>query len=391
MQVYKAYYKIIKKRFSSIAIYIGIFLLFAGIVTASLGGAPAAASFSQSKSNIAFFSGESTPLVNGLKDYLGQNANIVSLPDETQEIQDALFFGQISCVIRVPEGFTQNFLSGKEGIRIEKTAAPNQTEGIYMDIFVNKYLQTAGLYVQNMPGISETQLAENVAGDLASQASVDVNTFDKPVTVNYLSYYFQYLAYSIMAIMIMGITTVMITFNEADLSNRNSCAPIKPSGMSLQMLLANITFALAFWAVLCVFVFMLYPEAGLNTGTILLCLNALVFTFASLSIGFLAGRFIKSHGAQGAIMNVVALGLSFLSGVFIPQDMLGSSVLTAARFTPSYWYVKTVMDIRELSSITSQTMEPIIYGILIQAGFAAALMIVSLLISKQKKLANAYS
>lgn len=391
MQVYKAYFKIIKKHFASIAVYFGIFLLFAALVTAALNGAPTAESFSQSKNSIALFSGESTPLVDGIKDYLGQNATIVSIPDETQEIQDALFFGRISCVIRIPEGFTQSFLSGKNDVQIEKTAVSGQAEDIYTGLYVNKYLQTAGLYVQNMPGITEAQLVENVGSDLAQQASAHVNTFNKPVTVNYLSYYFQYLAYSIMAIMIMGITTVMLSFNEADVSNRISCSPLKPSGMSLQMLLGNITFALVFWAALCVFVFMLYPQAALNAGAILLCLNALVFTFVSLSIGFLIGRFIKSYGAQGMIMNVIALGLSFLSGVFIPQEVLGDSVLDVARFTPSYWYVKAVDDIRNMSSISSQTVMPVVYSILIQAGFAAAIIIISLVISKQKKLASAYS
>lgn len=390
MQVYKAYFKVIKKRFPSIALYIVIFLLIAVLITSTLGNV-SESSFSQAKSDIAFFSGESTPLVDGLKDYLGQNANIVSIPDETQEIQDALFFSRISCAIRVPNGFTQSFLSGKNDVLIEKTAASGQADAIYMDLFVNKYLQTAGLYVQNMPGITEKEIVQNAGRDLDVQSTIDLNTFDKPASINYLSYYFQYLAYSIMAIMVMGITTVMITFNEADLRNRNSCSPIKPSSMSMQILFGNITFALVFWAVLCVFVFLLYPQATLNTSTVLLWLNALVFTFASLSIGFLAGRFIKSYGSQGAIMNVIALGLSFLSGVFIPQDMLGSSVLNVASFTPSYWYVKAVEDIRDISSISSQTVIPVVYCILIQAGFAVVLMIISLVISKQKKLANAYS
>jgi ABC-2 type transport system permease protein len=391
MQVYKAYFKIIKNNLASIAIYIIIFLLMAVLITNILGAQGGTAAFSPAKTSVAFFSGESTPLTDGLKAYLDQNANMVSIPDETQEIQDALFFGQVTCMLRVPQGFTQAFLAGGGDTRIEKTAAAGRPEAVYADLLVNKYLNTAALYVQNMPGVTLSEIAQYVSRDLVKQASVEVNTYEKPAAINNMSYYFQYLAYSIMATMILAITSVMMAFNQADVSNRNACCPVKTSVMNLQLLLGNITFAVIFWAGMCTFVFLLNRDAALDAGTVLLCLNAFVFTFASLSIGFLLGHFIKSQGVQGAIMNVIALGLSFLSGVFIPQGMLGASVLNAASFTPSYWYIKAVEDIRSITAFDFQTALPVLYSILIQAGFAAAIMIVSLVISKQKKLANAYN
>lgn len=37
---------------------------------------------------------------------------------------------------------------------------------------------------------------------------------------------------------------------------------------------------------------------------------------------------------------MIALGMSFLCGVFVPQNMLGEQVLSASKFLPAYWYVK---------------------------------------------------
>jgi ABC-2 type transport system permease protein len=40
------------------------------------------------------------------------------------------------------------------------------------------------------------------------------------------------------------------------------------------------------------------------------------------------------------VTNVVALGMSFLCGVFVPQSMMGERVLRIAHFLPAYWYVR---------------------------------------------------
>jgi ABC-2 type transport system permease protein len=389
MQVFKAYFKVVNKRKGSLLIFFFIFLLIAVSLTNALGTVNMQ-TFDQTKSNIAFYSQENTPLVNGLKEYLNHNAVIVNIPDNQQDIQDALYYGQISYILRIPQGFSQDFLNG-QNVKLTKTSASGQTGGVYMDMMVNRYLNTAQLYIKNIPGITQEQIAASVAQNIESQASVDLNNYGKPADTNILSYYFRFLAYAIMAMMIMGVTTVMMAFSKADLQNRNMCAPVRQLYFNLQILLGNIAFALLVWAGLCALTFLLSGKAAADIGTLLLCLNALALTFVSLSIGFLAGKFIRSTGAQGAITNVISLGLCFLGGVFVSQDLLGSSVLTVASFTPPYWYVKAVNDIRNMVVFNADNVMPVVYAILIQFGFAAAILIVALVLSKQKKLANAYS
>jgi len=388
MQVYKAYFKIIRKHLFPILLFFTVFVLIAILISNSLGGTTAAA-FTVTKSKVAFFSEEDTPMVQGLKDYLQQNTTIVSLPDDQQKIQDALFFGQAEYIIRVPAGFTQSFLNGSNAVKIQKTAAAGSKNSVYMDFLLNKYLQTAGLYVQNLPSLSQDQLVSEVSRDLKLSATVTLESEEKPAGVNDLSYYFQTLAYAIMAIMIMAITTVMMAFNEKDLSNRNLCSPLKPFFMNLQMVLCNATLALVVWAALCAVVFQLYGQIPINTGTILLALNALVFTLVALSIGFIGGKFISNAGVQNAFANVLSLGLSFIGGVFVPQELLGKTVLTISSFTPSYWYIKAVNDIRNSTVFNTANTLPILYSMLIQLGFAVVLVLIALLLTKQKRMSRA--
>jgi ABC-2 type transport system permease protein len=133
----------------------------------------------------------------------------------------------------------------------------------------------------------------------------------------------------------------------------------------------------------------MFGHAAMNPGILLLCLNALIFTIVCLSIGFLAGKYIKSGVAQSAFTNVVSLGVSFISGVFVEQELLGDTVLKIASFTPGYWYVRAVSAIRNLSAYSLGNITPVFYDMLIQLGFAAAFVIIALVSAKQKRVGEA--
>jgi ABC-2 type transport system permease protein len=388
MQVFKAYFKIIRKRLPSILIYFVIFVGVSMIITSMVGNRGAAA-FVQTKTKIAFFNEDgASPLASGLKDYLAANAAFADIGDDRQSIQDALFNGNIEYALRVPAGFTQGFLSDTGGAKLQKTAASGSTGSVTIDLLIDRYLGIAQLYSRNEPGISAGQIAANVQKDLANQSVAVMKANGNAPDTNYLTYYFSYLAYAILGVMIMGVTSFMMAFNDTDLANRNQCSPVKPLNMNLQVLLGNATFAAAVWAVMCAMVFLIYGKLPLNAGTALLCLNALVITAVALSIGFLAGKFIRNPGVQSAVTNVVSLGISFISGVFVPQELLGSAVLGIARFTPTYWYVKTVGDIRDMTTFNFQSMLPALYGMLIQLGFAAAIFTVALMLAKHIRLSR---
>ena len=117
----------------------------------------------------------------------------------------------------------------------------------------------------------------------------------------------------------------------------------------------------------------------------LLSANALVYTLACLGISFLISQFIRKRNVQQPIANVLSLGTCFISGVFVPQSMLGGTVQTLASFTPTYWYVRAINEIDSLSVFTSQTVQPITGYLLIQAGFVIALLAVSLAVIRQKR------
>ncbi len=385
MPVYNAYFKVIKKNLVSLLIYFFVFVMMAFIFFGLGGSSPASASFTATKTNIAFFNEDNTPLVDGLKESLSQNANFIPVSDKTESIQDALFYGKIDYVLRIPEGFTDDFLSSKDEIQLQRTARPMNPGSISVDMLVNKYLNLSRFYLQNIPGITASEVAENVHRDLNVSTAVELKSSEVQIKTTGLADVFRYLAYPILAVLLMGITSIMMAFNDPEMQKRNQCAPLSPFKMSIQLFMGNTVFALIVWAVLCVISLSLYAKAGLNTGAILLCINALVFMVFCVSIAFLAGKFIKSAIVQAATTNVVSLGVCFLSGVFLDQYLMGDTVLKIASFTPGFWYVKAVNAIKELTSFNFDSLKPIFGYMLIQLAFAAACIIIALVASKQKR------
>jgi ABC-2 type transport system permease protein len=136
------------------------------------------------------------------------------------------------------------------------------------------------------------------------------------------------------------------------------------------------------------FVIVLNKENMMSYNGLLLCINALVFTIAALSISYLVGLLLKSRDAQRAIANVLALGFSFISGVFVPQEFLSDKALTIASFTPTYWYVKANNVIGTLSSFSFNNLSDVFIYMLIELGFAMAIFSVALVVSKQKRVTN---
>lgn len=388
MQVYKAFFKVIYKNLSQIMIYVVIFLLF-GVILSRTYTNPVNTNFTETKVNIAFINHDTnSKLIQGLKDYLGKNTSIINIQDNTKSLQDALFFRQVEYIVKVPDGFTDALVNGKS-MQLEKTELPGSASGIYMDNIINKYLNTAKAYKDNIKNLSDEQLTTYISKDLSHKTEVHMERSQSEASKNDTCiYYYNYLAYSLFAILILGVCSVMMVFNNTDLKKRNLCSPLKLRNVNFQMIMGNLSFAVFAWFVLIFTSLIMYRGYMFTERGFLLLLNSFIFTLAALSISYLIGNIIKSRGAMSAAANVVSLGTCFISGVFVPQILLGKTVLKIASFTPTYWYVKSNNDIGNLVDFKMENLMPIFNNMLIIIGFAVAVLAVTLVVIKQRRLSS---
>jgi len=387
MQVFKLCLKIIKKNLPSMSIYLIIFLGVALIMSNALASEPPQNNdFTRAKIKVAFISEEETPLVNGFRQELSKVADFVDLPDEIEALQDALFFRNVTYILRIPQGFTAGFMAGRDS-KLEKTVVPDSYSNIYVDLAIDQFFNTARLYLANTENISQEELVQNVRADLAVETALEQKSFSTKATNNiYANFFFNYLPYSLLSVLIMGISSLRMVFHDKDLKKRNNCSPLSIFSFNLQFILANLLFTVVSWLIMVVCCILFNLSNGFNLNTVYFIINSFVFALCGASISILIGNVIRNVNAIAAVCNVVTLGLCFISGIFVPMEFLSSQVLKIASFTPTYWFVQANNQIAALNSFDFAALQPVLTNMLIVFAFAVAFFAIALTIGKRRSL-----
>ena len=171
-----------------------------------------------------------------------------------------------------------------------------------------------------------------------------------------------------------------------EIASRINCSSLTLHSKNKQITLGCIVYSFILWLILMIIggVFGGFNNLFATKG--LLCmLNSFIFLLICISITLLISIFTTSDNVLNMIANCIGLGMSFLSGIFVPQWFLGDTVLSIARFLPAYWYIKTN---NMLSGFSGDNMSYPNYWtyIGIELIFFLAIFSIYLLASKQRKI-----
>jgi hypothetical protein len=110
-------------------------------------------------------------LAQGLVDYLGQTSRLVPYPDDPEKLQDALFFRNVEYIAIIPAGFSDAFMSGRD-CAIEKVIVPDSTSSYYVDMSIDRFLNTVRLHRKYGGEESQAELVAAARADLAFDTAV---------------------------------------------------------------------------------------------------------------------------------------------------------------------------------------------------------------------------
>ncbi len=384
MPVFKAYLKVIRRNIPAMLIYVGVFMFLILLLT-MLYPAPPTDEFSAARPRIAVINDDANGSVAaGLTGYLAETCEIIDLPSTNDALQDALFFRDIEYAVHIPAGFSASLLQGNENAKVEKSSVPDSTTAVYVERFVERYLAAASRYTLVKPPLDFADINSHVRADLAQESQVEL-VEGAPADYSKITYYFNFLSYTLLALIFLGVSTVMLTFTSQDLYRRTIISPLTLVQLNGQLILCHVLFTLTVWALPAIASLIIGDISTEGPQIALMALNALVFAATALSISYLISLFVRNANIQQAIVNVMALGSSFLGGVFVPQSLMGETVTTIARFTPTYWYVRGNNSLSRLTSDFSNIPASYLQGIVIQIGFMTAMFAVALVVSKQRR------
>ena len=247
---------------------------------------------------------------------------------------------------------------------------------------MNKYLNTAKLYLK--ADIADDKLTQYVSRDLNIHTDVDFHNVVVDNNIAKATTFYNFANYTLLAIIIVVVSMVMISFNEEKIRRRNLVSSISYQSFNRQLLLGNIITSIGVWSLYVIASFALYGATMLTNAGLLLILNSFVLVIFILVFSFFLTTVTHNRELVSGISTVVGLGTSFIAGAFVPQEFLAPFVLNIAKLTPSYWFIDGNNKIASLSGYSWTELQPIIMNMAIILGFAVLFYILIQLVSRLK-------
>ena len=387
MQVFRTYFKIMKKQLIGLILY-GVMFVAITLLITFLVFRDNSMDFIISKVPVLLINHDGdNEFIEAFTSYLEGYVEYIDVENNDKAIKDALFYHEVLYILTIPQGFTDRFLMGDE-ITLTKEILPDKlVEAQSVDTAIDNYLNMARAYIRYNPGFGVTELISFLKTTPDIEAEVIIDSGEKKTldAAEFDKYYFNYLGYILIVCFVLGVSTVMMSFHGLDIRRRQFASPVSSKRFNLQLILANLMFVLAYLLIFIIIGYLSNPYRRLNLSLVLTWINVFVYSLVILCISYLIGISIKGKNAVQAISTGLSLSLAFLSGMFVPQEALGSAVIRVASFLPSYWYVKANDTILGLSNYDIKNLSPVFRYMAIQIGFAAVFLAVIMVVAKRKR------
>ncbi len=377
MIVFKTFFKILKKSIVPIIMYTVMLIIFGAF---NMQTSEKQANFVADKPDLVIINNDKEEgITKGLIDYLKENCNIKDIVGQ-EELDDALFYRELNYIIYIPENFREDFLNGKAPkIEIKSTG---DYQSSLAEMILKKYINIADTY----RGIfEETDIIEKTKETLAKNAEIEVVTKLDTTSLEKSAFYYNFASYSLLAGCVYVISLILSSFKTEQINKRTAISSMNYKKYNLQLLIANGIFAILLWIFYIILSIVLLGDIMFTAHGAIYIINSLVFTLCALSIAFLIGTLVRNKEAINGIVNVVALGSSFLCGAFVPMEWLPNSVLSVAHALPTYWYIKTNEVVKTLETVNIETLKPLFINMGIVLAFTLAFIVITNIVASKKR------
>ena len=349
----------------------------------------------------------------GLERYLGKSAQLVTVEDRPQALQDANVSGKSDLTVIIPAGYGQRFLDALEDAaaqahsgskatdfpKVETAASYNSSRGSLAQLQVDSYfdaLRTALLpdLGQNGPMKLHSSAAIKDAAAYAvshyasNQPHVGIHASPKDDDHGALLEGFAttvgLAAFPLMTALTVCVATLFGAFSSPDRHRRLLASPMHSSSLNGQELTAALILAGFSWIYYVALVAFSMAASGvslalLGWGRVLLSFFVmLIFAVSAASFGFMLAQFNPSSSLINSVGVIFGLVVMFTSGSS-SGGPLPPVMQTIGKLTPGWWYNTAVQSIMD-----SNAAGPASWGLplIVVALFALAYACVGLMVSR---------
>lgn len=379
MIVFSTFWRIVKKYKGTILLYTVMLIMFGGI---NLTSNSTNDMFTPTKPNIFIVNKDSNMgLTKNLINYLKKNTNVVSLEDDEEKINDALFYRDISYVIYIPKNYSKDVLDKKD-VTIDIKSSKDYTSSL-TEMMLDKYLNVQS----NLVNITNNQdeLVNMINNTLDVNSEVVVSSKLDNSYLNRVSRYFNFGSYSLLAVIIFIVTLVINSFKENTINKRIIVSSFNCKKHNSMLMLSSFVYSLIVWVLFSLLSVILLGKDMISLRGILYFVNTFMFIMPTLSFGILISTLVNNKDSIGGIVNVVGLGSAFLCGAFIPTEYLPKIVLSIAHVFPAYYFIDSNNLLSSMEIINFSNLIPVFINYFVLIIFMLIFIVVNNYVLKKKR------
>ena len=379
MTVFKTFLKILNKNKFIIILYTLFLIFFGGF---NMQTSEHNTNFVASKPDIMIVNyDEEKGITKDLIKYIEENSNVVDLKNNEDAINDALFYRDVNYVVYIPKNYNKDFMDGKNPeIEIKSTG---DYQSSFAEMLLSRYIKVANIYQKSIN--SEEELISKINETLSKKSEVEITSKLDTNILSKATFYYNFANYSIMACLIYVICLILASFKDIKIQKRTIISSTNYKTLNRKILLSNSLFSIILWMIYVVLSFILVGDIMFSIHGIFYLINSFVFTICATTIALFIGNIVSNKNTISGIVNVIALGSSFLCGAFVPMEWLPDGVIKIAHILPSYYYISNNEVLKTLELINLNTIKPILLNIIIILSFSIVFIILTNIVSKRKQ------
>lgn len=380
MTVFKGFLKVLNKCKGIVIMYTVMLLFFGGF------------NFSTSDENVINFKEEKPKVLiinndknigitKNLINYIKKNSEIIKLENDEEKINDSLFYRDVNYVIYIPKNYREDFLNDKNPeIEIKKVDNYNSE---YANMLLEKYLKVANVY--NSETDDEDKLIDKINNTLDKEINITVTEKVNKSSLEKATFYYNFSNYALLAGIIYVICLILSTFKNENIRKRTIVSSMDYKKYNRILMLSSMLFAVVLWALYVALSFILIKDAMVSLNGVAYIINSFIFSISALVLALLIGNLLSDKNAINGIVNVIALGSSFLCGSFVPVEWLPDSVLLIGHIFPSYYFIQNNEILKKVKFESFSDFNLLFENMLIMVIFIIGIILITNIISKNKR------
>lgn len=382
MTVFKTILKILNKLKGMIILYTAILVAITALNQTSGNNMT---NFEDSKPSVLIVNKDSEDnIAKGFEDYISKHSEIKDIDTKDEDkINDAIFYRDVNYVIYIPKDFGKNLLDGKNPSLEYKSCGDEYSS--YAQMMVEKYIKTVLIYKDYYSG---AELISKVNKVVDKDTKVYMKTTLDTSKLSSMTQYFNILNYALLAGCVYCISMILASLNDETVRKRTIISSFNYKKYNRIVLLSNSIVIFAMWILYMILALILFKDLMFSSNGLGYVINSFVFTICSLAIGFLIGNITQNKNAIGGIVNVIALGTSFLCGCFVPFEYMPDYVLKIAHILPTYYYVANNQLIKTMEVFNFESIKPLLINGAVIVISSFIFVAVTNYVSKRKQIIN---